>query len=72
MSDVDAFRVYAADAPHLTRTIRGKLNKARVEAILALLDAQDWPDFRHKRGLIDGIDTALMLCAELESEREKH
>ena len=68
-----AVRFYAPDHPALAATIRARLEQRRAELIEQLLLAADWPDFTKRRGVVQGIDEALLHCSEVERElNERH
>ena len=64
-----AVRLYAPDHPALTKTVRAKLMKRRVELFeTTVLAAQNWPDFTERRGLIRGLDEAIAMCEQAEKD----
>lgn len=64
-----AVRFFAPDNPALARTLRGHLEKMKAEKILQLVSAQDWPDFKQRRGEILGLEAAITECVEAEKQR---
>lgn len=71
---MSAFEVYALDTPQAARTIKGKLEKARADLVSVLAapnTVKDWADYRHRVGVIEGIDEALRVCDDLDKEAEK-
>ncbi len=65
MSD-RGFQLYALDSPQVVRTIRAKLEKLRADRKDELAVAQDWPDFKRRVGVLEGIDEALQVCDDIE------
>lgn len=65
-SDTSGFNLYALDHPHSVRTIRQKLREIRDERLQYLASASDWGDYRHRVGLLEGIDEALRVCDDVE------
>jgi len=63
-----AFQLYAADHPALARTLRGFLERIAAEKTAQLISAQDWPDFKERRGVIQGIALAITECVEAEKK----
>lgn len=66
MSDNRAFTVFAMDSPQATRTIRARLNQLKADRMEQLAVAQDWPDYKLRVGVIQGIDEALQVCDDIE------
>ena len=60
------FSVYAMESPQATRTIRAKLVQRRSDLVEQLAVAQDWPDYKHRVGVLQGIDEALQVCDDIE------
>ncbi len=46
--------------------MRAKLNQLRAERLNELAVAQDWPDYKHRVGVLHGIDEALQVCDDIE------
>lgn len=67
-----AFQVYELDSPQVARTIKHRLEKRREElaAAISMGHAKDWSDYRHRVGVLEGIDEALRVCDDLEKEAE--
>ena len=65
-----AVRIFAPEHPNLARTLRAKLEKERAGLAANITDglAQDWADYKHRAGVIKGIDAAIQLCINAESE----
>ena len=61
-------RLYAEDHPVLANKLRQQLEKARQEKFDQLSLAQDWPDFRERRGIIAGLKEAMDMCEQLEKQ----
>lgn len=63
-----AVRFFAPDHPTLANTLRAKLQKRQVELAAQISDgyASDWPDYKHRSGVIAGLTEAIRLCAETE------
>lgn len=66
-SDNRGFQVFALDSPQALRTIRTKLESRRIELVNQLTIAQDWSDYRHRVGVLQGIDEALQVCDAIEA-----
>ena len=66
------FNVYALDSPQGVRTFKAKLEKRRAELASQIADgsAKDWSDYKHRVGVLEGIDEALRVCDDLEKEAE--
>jgi hypothetical protein len=60
------FHVFALDAPLTLRTIRTKLEQIRADRLSELVVAQDWPDYKRRVGVLEGIDEALHVCDDIE------
>jgi hypothetical protein len=69
---MSGFEVYALDSPQAARTIRAKLERRKVVLSGFILsgDVTDWPDYRRRVGVLEGIDEALRVCDDLEKEGE--
>ena len=68
-----AVRFFAPDHPALAVTIRARLEQRRKDLIEELLLAADWADFTKRRGVVQGIDEALLHCSEVERDlNERH
>lgn len=65
-----AVRFFSPDAPQLARTLRGKLEAQRRDLAAQIADgyAQDWADYKHRVGVIKGIDEAIQQCITIESD----
>lgn len=66
LSDNRGFSVFALDSPQALRTIRTKLERIKAGHFEDLLLAADWPDFRRRVGVIEGLNQALHVCDEIE------
>ena len=66
LSDNSGFSVFALDNPQGLRTIRAKIGRIKADRIGQLAYAQDWPDYKRKQGVIEGLDEALRVCDEIE------
>jgi hypothetical protein len=66
----DALRIYAGDHPNLARGLRAKLLKAASDYSQQVADgcAQDWPDYKHRVGVIRGLREAIQAC-EIEEKK---
>lgn len=60
------FNVFALDNPQSLRTIRAKLERIKADRIEQLTSAQDWPDYKRRVGVIEGLNDALHVCDEME------
>ena len=65
-TDNRGFSLYALDSPQTLRTLRSKLEKLRADRKDELEVAQDWPDFKRRVGVLEGIDEALQVCDDIE------
>jgi hypothetical protein len=65
-----AFRLFSLDHPHLARTLRAKLHKRQGEFAAQLAGglADDWPDYKHRSGVIQGLQEAIEMCEQEEKE----
>ena len=64
-----AVRLFAADHPALTNTVRQRVTALRAKLISECVGAaQDWPDFTQRRGVIIGLEHALRICGEADKE----
>ena len=66
MSDSRGFQVYALDNPQGARTIKARLERIKTDKIEQLVSAQDWPDYKRRMGVIEGLNEALHVCDEVE------
>ncbi len=69
-SNDDAFRFYSLDHPQLARTLSQRLARRRTDLIAQLGEgyAADWPDYKHRVGIINGLGEAIAMCTEIEQE----
>lgn len=63
-----AVHLLAFEHPGLANALRGRLLKRKQELTEALAYAQDWADFRCRKGALDGLDEAVAICQELERQ----
>ena len=65
-----AVRLFTYDHPLRSRTLRGKLEQERKNLIevMAIGYAQDWADYKHRIGVIEGLKKAIDICAEEEKK----
>lgn len=65
-----AVRLFSPEHPALPRTMRAKLEKrmAELSGQLGGGYAQDWSDYKHRAGVIAGLNEAYDICAEVEKE----
>ena len=64
-----AVRLFAADHPALTNTVRQRVTALRAKLISECVGAaQDWPDFTQRRGVIIGLEHALRICDQADKE----
>lgn len=68
-----AVRMFVPEHPAIARTVRGKLERRRAECAeqLAAGLAQDLSDYKHRSGVIRGIDEAIQMCIDTENELNK-
>ena len=66
MADNRGFSLYALDSPQVVRTIRAKLERLKADRLNELVVAQDWPDYKRRVGVLEGIDEALHVCDDIE------
>ena len=54
-------------------TVRGKLIERQNELAAQLVKggAEDWPDYKHRVGVINGIQEAIAICVAIEREQER-
>lgn len=66
-----AVRFFATDSPALSRTLRARLEKCQVEHAGHVAGglAQDWPDYKQRIGVIAGLQEAIDICMQIESEQ---
>ena len=69
---MSGFNVYALDSPQVARTIKQRLLKRQEELAAAIVGGlvSDWSDYKHRVGVLEGIDEALRVCDDLEKEAE--
>ena len=60
------YSIFALDTPRNAKTIRSRLEKLKSEKIEGLVHAQDWPDYRRRVGVVEGLNEALRVCDEME------
>jgi len=65
-----AVRLFASDHPALARTVKARLERRRLELIEQLTGAQDWADYKHRIGVIEGLREAAMHCDDVHKELE--
>ena len=56
------------DHPNLSRNLLRDLQAERDQCYAGLLASKDWPDFERRRGLVNGLDTAIALCKQAEAK----
>ncbi len=68
----DAFTMFALDQNRTPKTIRKRLTERQDELARMLAGgyAVDWADYRHRVGLILGLQEAIDICAEIEKQQE--
>ncbi len=66
LSDSSGFSMFALDSPRDLRTIRAKIERLKADHIAMLASAQDWPDYKERKGVILGLELALHECDEME------
>lgn len=66
----DPVRLYAEDDQRLPRTLAGRLRKHRADLAQQLVDgyAQDWADYKHRTGVLRGLDEAIQMCEQANEE----
>lgn len=64
-SAVQYFVPNSANAP---RTLRQRLEEQHIQLVRELASSQDWPDFKERRGRILGLERAISICVDIESE----
>lgn len=71
--EVEAFRTFAVDTPHTAETLKAKLQQlqhGQTEQI-AKGYAIDWPDYKKRTGIVQGLQMAIDECNEMtRQERE--
>ena len=64
-----AVRLFAADHPALVNTVRQRVTALRAKLISECVSAaEDWPDYKQRRGVIIGLEHALRICEEADKE----
>ncbi len=65
--------VYGRDDPRMPATLRGRLMQRQndLAAQLAKGNAEDWPDYKHRTGVIHGLQEAIDICVAIEREQER-
>ena len=64
-----AVRLFAGDHPALTSTVRQRVTALRAKLISECVSAaEDWPDYKQRRGVIIGLEHALRICEEADKE----
>jgi hypothetical protein len=58
------------DHPNLARNLERDLQASKASSIEGLTAAKDWADFQKRRGVIEGLDTAIFLCQEARKRLE--
>lgn len=61
---VEPVNVLQDDHPELSRNLLRDLQTERANASEQLIFAKDWADYEKRRGLVNGLDHAIFLCAE--------
>lgn len=62
-----ALRIIAVDSPFAARNMRSRLEKLKRDKLDMLNGATDWADFKKRCGFIEGVDHAIAICEELDS-----
>jgi hypothetical protein len=65
-SDYRGFTTFALDSPRSFQTIRRRLEEMKADRTSQLVSAQDWPDYKRRVGVIQGLEEALHVCDEVE------
>jgi hypothetical protein len=65
-----AVRFFQVEHPQVARTVKAKLEAARKNAAAQIVDgyAQDWADYKHRVGVIAGLDIGIQACIDAEAE----
>ena len=65
---------FPLDHPRMASTLAGRLEKRRLElqAQIANGNAEDWPDYKERVGVIRGLQEAIDIAKALEQELEHH
>lgn len=68
-----ALRLYAENHPALAGTLRVRLEARRSELIKQNGEgySQDWSDYKHRAGVIQGLQDAIDICEQAEKDLEK-
>ena len=61
-----AVTIFGLDNPRLSQTLKGVLLKRKSELLINLTNAEDWPDFKERVGVIKGVQEAIDVCDEIE------
>jgi len=60
----EAVRLYAEDHPALAHKLKAKLEKRQEELLGNLIVADDWADYKHRVGVLRGLQDAIDICEE--------
>ena len=66
-----AVRFFAVDHPAVAGTVRARLEKRRKDLVEELAFAADWGDYSRRAGRLEGIDNAIQLCIDVETEAQE-
>ena len=66
--------IFPLDHPRMARTFAGRLEKRRLElqTQLAQGNAEDWPDYKERVGVMRGLTEAIDIAKQLEQELERN
>lgn len=56
------------DHPALSRNLLRDLQTEKAKLVEELILAKDWADYEKRRGLINGVQTAINLCENAQSK----
>lgn len=68
--EIEPVRLHAADDVRLPKRVAAVLQARRAELGAQIVGgyAADWPDYKKRTGVIEGIDEALTICAKVDEE----
>ncbi len=66
MKPRDVVSITTEDHPALANNLERALIEERENCIQGLVSAKDWPDFERRRGVINGLNSAISLCEQVQ------
>lgn len=73
MAGDSAVRFFRPDSPNTPHTLRQKLEALQAELAAQLISGAvaDWPDYKKRTGVIEGLSLAINACTEIEKEQRE-